>query len=91
MGKLQSYGKPMRALRALADTNPGQPLTESGVWLATGRPIINGNVVMWHAALATLVRARLAERVGRRGGYQWYITDAGRALLATKTEEDDRG
>jgi hypothetical protein len=76
MTPLAANGKPMRALRVLAGTDEGQPLTEYGVWSATGRN--GGN---WWAALATLVERGLAARTGRRGGYEWYITDAGREAL----------
>jgi hypothetical protein len=83
---LMSSGKPLRALRALADTNPAEPLTEYGVWSATGR---NGGA--WWSALATLVARGLAERTGRTGGYEWFITDAGRALLAEQEPTGGEG
>ncbi|MDP2710811.1 MAG: hypothetical protein Q8O56_06295 [Solirubrobacteraceae bacterium] len=70
----------MRALRALASTDITQPLTEHGVWLVCRDTY--GSVVVWHAALATLVKRGLAARTGGRGGYKWYITAAGRELLS---------
>ncbi len=79
MARLSENGKPMRALRALAGTNPAEPLTEHGVWRVTRQP--ESDTTTWHAALATLVAHGLAARTGRRGGYEWYITDAGHEAL----------
>lgn len=80
MRPLTATGKPMRALRALKDTTPAQPLTEKGVWLVNRHGSAEGT--MWHGPLAQLVERGLATRSGRRGGYEWWITDAGRAVLA---------
>lgn len=79
---LKADGKPMRALRALADTTPEQPLTEYGVWLVARR--YPDEATAWHSPLATLVARGLAERCGRWGGYEWFITPAGVAALPGK-------
>lgn len=77
--QLTPNGKPMRALRALAKTNPGEPLTEYGVWLVAHRD--ERDTAAWHSALRVLVARGLAARCGRPGGYEWYITDKGREAL----------
>lgn len=81
-GRLTSKGKPMRALAALAGTTASQPLTESGVWLVCRDT--HGPKVTWHAPLGDLVARGLAVRTGRRGGYEWYITQAGLELLVAE-------
>lgn len=73
---LRPDGKPMRALRVLAMAC--EPLHEDDVWRQARRPF---DMSMWHAPLRTLVERGLAERTGRRGGYRYSITDAGREAL----------
>lgn len=80
MSDMRKDGKPMRALRALERSTPANPLTEYDVFRAC--QVLGGwTPLAWHGALATLVKRSLAERCGVRGGYQWFITDAGRELL----------
>ena len=81
---ITSTGKPMRALLALAesDADAYPPLTEHRMWLVCRGT--HGEKAVWHAPLAALVARGLATRTGRRGGYEWYITAAGRDLLAEK-------
>ena len=81
--RLKSDGKPMRALRALAETTPTHPMTEFGVSVRTQ----NGRG-QWWVPLRTLVDRGLAERSGVRGEYMWHITREGLELL---TIEDANG
>lgn len=86
-GKLAPDGKPMRALRSLVGTDSENPITEADVWRLTKRG--GSDTTTWHDALAKLVKLGLAKRCGRRGGYQWYITDAGRDLITEpRTKEE---
>lgn len=72
----------MRALAALAGTTTSQPLTEHGVWRECKGT--HSEHTAWHASLGDLVARGLAVRTGRRGGYEWYITQAGLELLVAE-------
>ena len=77
--RLKPDGKPMRALRALAETTSTHPMTEHGVRVrATRNP---DTIREWWGPLATLVSRGLAERSGVAGEYVWHITQEGRDLL----------
>jgi hypothetical protein len=78
-GSLKPDGKPMRALRVLRDTKPARPMSECAVYHRAKHSEMDCG--LWHGALATLVARGLAQRGGRPGGYEWWITDAGRELL----------
>ena len=81
MSALRWDGKPLRVLRILRDTSPAHPLTEYDVYrLDTPKGVTDTS--RYHAALKTLVDRGLAKRCGIPRGYQWYITDEGRAELA---------
>lgn len=80
MSGLRPNGKPMRALRVLAaKSDEANPLTEGDVWRLCKAD--DFDCTTWHAPLATLVKRGLAKRTGRPGGYQWWITDEGKAAL----------
>ena len=75
--RLRPDGKPMRALRALADVN--EPITEQTVWLRARRDMLDATT--FHAALLDLLVLGYAKRSGRPGGYRYVITDLGRGRL----------
>jgi hypothetical protein len=78
---LTARGKPMRALRALAGSDAGNPLTEYDVYRASQAPG-DWKQEAFHDALRTLVARGLATRCpAAHGRTQWFITDAGREAL----------
>lgn len=71
----------MRVLRTLKDTDPAQPLTEFGIWMVLRETNASGHSLSYHDVLKVLVDRGYAIRTGRRGGYEWYITNAGLIAL----------
>lgn len=78
---MSTTGKAILALRALEKTDEAQPLTEHGVWRVVRRDHPEHESMLFHDALKKLVYRELAVRTGRRGGYEWYITESGKEVL----------
>lgn len=82
---LRPDGKPMRALAALELTGPDHSRDEAQVHVAARHDPYD--YCQWYDALASLVALGYARRIGRPGGYRWFITPAGRSVLRANRRE----
>lgn len=79
MTGLRHVGKPYRALCTLKYSSWQHPLSEQEIWRHTREN--EDDTTTFYAALERLVGFGYARRIGSRGCFRWYITDAGREFL----------